>query len=112
MGVGYMPEDRRLVPELTVEENLLVPAWATRADAVIGRRRRPSPRRLSPRNVINLMDALKRSLVADRRATQSSAPKPAGGGTEPPRGVPFFSSPGPVQRPVRNSFDHLDGAGE
>lgn len=29
IGVGYMPEDRRLVPELTVEENLLVPAWAT-----------------------------------------------------------------------------------
>ncbi|MBI2312970.1 MAG: ATP-binding cassette domain-containing protein [Betaproteobacteria bacterium] len=30
-GVGYMPEDRRLVPELTVEENILVPAWATGA---------------------------------------------------------------------------------
>jgi len=34
MGIGYMPEDRRLIPELTVEENLLVPAWACgRADA-------------------------------------------------------------------------------
>jgi branched-chain amino acid transport system ATP-binding protein len=30
LRVGYMPEDRRLVPELTVEENILVPAWATR----------------------------------------------------------------------------------
>ncbi len=29
LRVGYMPEDRRLVPELTVEENILVPAWAT-----------------------------------------------------------------------------------
>ena len=29
MQVGYMPEDRRLVPELTVEENVMVPAWAT-----------------------------------------------------------------------------------
>jgi branched-chain amino acid transport system ATP-binding protein len=29
LGVGYMPEDRRLVPELSVEENILVPAWAT-----------------------------------------------------------------------------------
>jgi branched-chain amino acid transport system ATP-binding protein len=29
-GIGYMPEDRRLVPELTVEENILVPAWAAR----------------------------------------------------------------------------------
>jgi len=28
LGIGYMPEDRRLVPELTVEENVLVPAWA------------------------------------------------------------------------------------
>jgi branched-chain amino acid transport system ATP-binding protein len=25
-----MPEDRRLVPDLTVEDNILVPAWATR----------------------------------------------------------------------------------
>src|SRR5215467_14204928 len=31
LGIGYMPEDRRLVPELTVEENVLVPAWAARA---------------------------------------------------------------------------------
>jgi len=29
LGIGYMPEDRRLVPELTVEENILVPGWAT-----------------------------------------------------------------------------------
>ena len=28
LGIGYMPEDRRLIPELTVEENVLVPAWA------------------------------------------------------------------------------------
>jgi len=30
LRVGYMPEDRRLVPDLTVEENILVPAWAIR----------------------------------------------------------------------------------
>jgi branched-chain amino acid transport system ATP-binding protein len=30
LGIGYMPEDRRLIPDLTVEENLLVPAWAAR----------------------------------------------------------------------------------
>ncbi len=29
MGIGYMPEDRRLIPDLTVEENVLLPAWAT-----------------------------------------------------------------------------------
>lgn len=27
LGIGYMPEDRRLVPDLTVEENMLLPAW-------------------------------------------------------------------------------------
>ena len=34
LGIGYMPEDRRLIPDLTVEENVLVPAWAAHlADA-------------------------------------------------------------------------------
>ena len=28
--IGYMPEDRRLIPELTVEENILVPAWSSK----------------------------------------------------------------------------------
>jgi branched-chain amino acid transport system ATP-binding protein len=28
LGIGYMPEDRRLIPDLTVEENIMVPAWA------------------------------------------------------------------------------------
>ncbi|WOI13033.1 ABC transporter ATP-binding protein [Thalassospira lucentensis] len=26
-GISYMPEDRRLIPSLTVEENILLPAW-------------------------------------------------------------------------------------
>lgn len=30
-GIGYMPEDRQLVPELTVEENILLPTWVTRS---------------------------------------------------------------------------------
>jgi branched-chain amino acid transport system ATP-binding protein len=30
LGIGYMPEDRRLVPGLTVEENVLLPAWSAR----------------------------------------------------------------------------------
>jgi branched-chain amino acid transport system ATP-binding protein len=37
LGIGYMPEDRRLVPALTVEENVLVPAWAGRLDGVRAR---------------------------------------------------------------------------
>lgn len=27
-GLGYMPEDRRLIPTLSAEENILLPAWA------------------------------------------------------------------------------------
>lgn len=27
LGIGYMPEDRRLIGSLTVKDNLLVPAW-------------------------------------------------------------------------------------
>lgn len=31
LGIGYMPEDRALVPELTVEENILVPVWVSKS---------------------------------------------------------------------------------
>lgn len=30
LGIGYMPEDRGLVPELTVEENVCLPLWVSR----------------------------------------------------------------------------------
>ena len=33
-GIGYMPEDRRLVPEFTVEENIRLPTWTTAIDGV------------------------------------------------------------------------------
>ena len=29
LGIGFMPEDRRLVPELSAEENIMLPVWAT-----------------------------------------------------------------------------------
>jgi len=29
LGIGYMPEDRRLIGALTVEDNILMPAWTT-----------------------------------------------------------------------------------
>ena len=32
MGIGFMPEDRRLVPELTAEENIMLPVWATKLE--------------------------------------------------------------------------------
>jgi branched-chain amino acid transport system ATP-binding protein len=37
LGLGYMPEDRRLVPTLTVEENVLAPAWAAGRDDAAAR---------------------------------------------------------------------------
>ena len=30
LGIGYMPEDRGLVPELTVEENICLPLWVNK----------------------------------------------------------------------------------
>jgi branched-chain amino acid transport system ATP-binding protein len=33
LGIGWMPEDRRIIPQLTVEENLMLPAWAAGDDA-------------------------------------------------------------------------------
>src|SRR5258707_4769655 len=38
-GIGYMPEDRRLLPELTAEENILDPAWGDDIAHAIGRPR-------------------------------------------------------------------------
>ena len=32
LGFGYMPEDRKLVPEMTAEQNILVPVWSTGID--------------------------------------------------------------------------------
>ncbi len=32
LGIGYLPEDRRLVPHFTVEENIMVSLWATNND--------------------------------------------------------------------------------
>jgi branched-chain amino acid transport system ATP-binding protein len=29
-GIGYLPEDRRLIPTLSVEDNIMLPAWARR----------------------------------------------------------------------------------
>ncbi len=37
LGIGYMPEDRRLIPTLSVEDNVLLPAWATRSTEVAER---------------------------------------------------------------------------
>jgi branched-chain amino acid transport system ATP-binding protein len=31
-GIGYMPEDRRLVPDFTVEDNIRLPSWSLNMD--------------------------------------------------------------------------------
>jgi branched-chain amino acid transport system ATP-binding protein len=36
-GIGYMPEDRRLVPEFTVEENVRLPSWTVASDGAAAR---------------------------------------------------------------------------
>jgi len=75
LGIGYMPEDRRLVPELTAEENALVPAWAARAPDAKARLERayelvPEAREFARRKGLQLsggqqkLVALARALVA------------------------------------------------
>jgi branched-chain amino acid transport system ATP-binding protein len=32
-GIGYMPEDRKLVPDFSVSDNILLPVWAAGSDA-------------------------------------------------------------------------------
>ncbi len=78
LEVGYMPEDRRLVPELTAEENILVPAWATRRTDAAERLKWiygliPELVALAPRRALSLsggqqkLAALGRALMIGRR---------------------------------------------
>jgi branched-chain amino acid transport system ATP-binding protein len=60
LGIGYMPEDRRLIGRLTVADNLLLPAWSGGAAN--------APRRLE--YVYGLMPDL--AALASRRAAQLS----------------------------------------
>lgn len=78
LGVGYMPEDRRLIPDLTIEENLLVPAWAVKAPDARTRLERvytmvPELREFAPRKGLQLsggqqkLAALGRALMSGRK---------------------------------------------
>jgi len=77
-GIGYMPEDRRLVPEFTVEQNILVPSWAVKLSGVNERLDwiftiMPEVARVRDRRALELsggqqkLVALARALMAGRR---------------------------------------------
>jgi branched-chain amino acid transport system ATP-binding protein len=78
LGVGYMPEDRRLIPDLTCEENMLVPAWAVNAPDARKRLEHvytlvPELREFAPRKGLQLsggqqkLVALGRALMCGRK---------------------------------------------
>lgn len=72
LGIGYAPEDRRLIPDMTVEENLCVPAWALRVKDVKQRleevyRIIPETRAFGPRRALQLSGG-QQKLVAVGRA--------------------------------------------
>ena len=59
LGIGYMPEDRRLIPDLTIEENVLVPAWAAHVTDAAARLEKvyeliPELRQFAPRKGLQL----------------------------------------------------------
>ena len=72
MGIGYMPEDRRLVPELSVQENICVPSWAMKRTDTQDRweevcRMIPEVREFAPRKAQQLSGG-QQKLVAIGRA--------------------------------------------
>jgi branched-chain amino acid transport system ATP-binding protein len=77
-GIGYMPEDRRLVPQFTVEENIRLPTWTIQAEGVEERLAwifsiMPEVENFRMRRALELsggqqkMVALARALMAGRR---------------------------------------------
>jgi branched-chain amino acid transport system ATP-binding protein len=60
LGIGYMPEDRRLIGTLTVDDNISLPAWASRLEGAEDRRA----------YIYRLMPDVK--AMAERRASQLS----------------------------------------
>jgi branched-chain amino acid transport system ATP-binding protein len=72
LGIGYMPEERRLIPHFTVEDNVLLPAWANRIADPEARLRRiqaeiPEVRVMATRKAFTLSGG-QQKLVALARA--------------------------------------------
>ena len=77
MGIGYMPEDRRLVPGLTVEENVLLPAWSAGLADAAGRLERvyraiPEVKEFRARRALQLSGG-QQKLVALARAMMAGS---------------------------------------
>jgi branched-chain amino acid transport system ATP-binding protein len=77
-GIGYMPEDRRLVPDFTVEENIRLPSWSLKMNGFEQRLEwifalMPEIPKFRERRALELsggqqkMVALARALMAGRR---------------------------------------------
>jgi hypothetical protein len=80
LGIGYAPEDRRLVGHLTVEENLLLPTWALGFPAEEARRRLEEVYSLLP----ELVRLRTRSAAATLwRGRQNGGPRPSSDGGYP-----------------------------
>lgn len=62
MGMGYMPEERRLIPALSVQDNIMMPAWACKLNEEKGDERMDY--------ICRLMPDLR--AWADRKATELS----------------------------------------
>ena len=60
LGIGYVPEDRRLIGPLTVEDNISMPAWASRLEG--------AEKRMA--YIYQMMPEVK--ALAERRAAQLS----------------------------------------
>lgn len=76
LGIGYAPEDRRLIPDLSVHENLCAPAWALRTHDLQDRLDRiyriiPELREFAPRRAMQLSGG-QQKLVAIGRALMTA----------------------------------------
>jgi hypothetical protein len=73
LGIGYMPEDRRLIPELTVRSNIELPLEVARLEATERTRRVSSVLDMIPEPdqgwIVPVFDRLLRSLSRSREAS-------------------------------------------